>query len=136
MQAIRSAGFSMLEIVVVLVIIGVLSAVVTGYISGTDFAREAGEAEQMRMDLRFAQQRAMGSTNDVLVTLRALPDWYQLPDGMVFVNGQRRITLQSDLKTSPNVTFHAQTGMPDGDHIYNLGEKQVIHINGHTGMIE
>jgi prepilin-type N-terminal cleavage/methylation domain-containing protein len=136
MQATRSAGFSMLEIVVVLVIIGVLSAMVTGVISQTGFVSEAGEAEQMRMDLRFAQQRAMGSTNDVQVTLRSAGDSYRLPDGMVFINGARTVNLQSDLKTSPNVTFKAQTGMPDGDYTYELGENQIIHINGQTGMIE
>jgi hypothetical protein len=55
---------------------------------------------------------------------------------MVFINGARTVNLQSDLKTSPNVTFKAQTGMPDGDYTYELGENQIIHINGQTGMIE
>jgi len=136
MQTKRSAGFSVLEIIMVLVIIGVLSAVVTSMISGTDYAREAGEAEQVRLDLRFAQQRAMGSTNDVKVAFQQNPGWYQLPDGMVFPNGKQRIDIQSEIKTCSDVTFKAQTGMPDGDKIYRIGENQVIRINGQTGMIE
>ena len=76
----------------------------------------------------------MASLTDVTVDVRSYE--YRLPDGMVFITGNNKVILNSRLNTNPNPTFAAQTGLPDRDYTYVLGEKQVIHINGHTGMIE
>ena len=126
----------MLETIVVLVIIGVLSAMVTGVISQTNYVSEVGEAEQMRLDLRFAQQRAIGSIKNIKVKVSSIGDWYRMPRGMMFINGKRSIRIQSDLRNGRDVIFEAQTGMPDNDYALKLGENQVIYINGQTGMIK
>lgn len=137
MQSTRSAGFTVLEIITVLVVIGILSAVAGGVMSNVGFAREAGEAEQLRMDLRYAQRLAMASETDVDVKFDEGNDEYELPSDRVFINGARRIALQSDIRSpASDVVFSAQTGMPDGDYTYRVGGKQIIHINGTTGMIE
>ncbi len=129
----------MVEILTVLLVLGVLAATARGLFSNADYAREAAEAEQLRMDLRYAQQRAIGSLEDVVVKINKNQDAYWFADDdHVFVNGANRIELESDLKSSPNITFEAQTGLPTKDttYSYRIGESCEVTVNGETGLVQ
>lgn len=62
-----AAGFSILEIVMVLVIIGILSIVVGSRLMSAD---ALGYAEQTRESLRFAQKSAIAKRRNVCVTFK------------------------------------------------------------------
>ena len=132
------AGFTVVEFVFVLLLLGIMGVTASGLFSNADYAREAADAEQLRMDLRYAQQRAMGSLSNIKVILKKGPDTYELPAGMVFASGENRIKLESDLKTSPNVIFLAQTGLPKVDKVYQykIGESSKVKKKKKTGMIQ
>ncbi len=137
MKTTQTSGFTMIELIAVLLVIGVMSALAVGFFSSTDYATEASEAEQLRMDLRYAQQRAMGSLDDIRVRLNKNQDAYWFDDSeIVFANGARKIWLTSNLKTSPNVIFKAQTGLPNANRTYQLGESSVVKVYKLTGLIQ
>ena len=54
-----SSGFTMIEVIVVLVLLGILTAVVTSRISSTSTYELAGEVEVVKTHLRYAQTRAL-----------------------------------------------------------------------------
>jgi type II secretory pathway pseudopilin PulG len=58
-QVAKAGGFSLIEIVVVLVFLGVLTAVAVSKYSTTNISA-AAEADVFQASLRYAQQRAMG----------------------------------------------------------------------------
>lgn len=64
----RQAGFSLLELIAVLVIIGILMTVAAPYMDHGNGIRELGFAERVLSDLRIAQHRARADQCPVRVT--------------------------------------------------------------------
>lgn len=56
----HSKGFTVLEIVAVIIVIGILSAVAFSRISSTQSYSSLSEADILKMHLRYAQLRALG----------------------------------------------------------------------------
>lgn len=59
--AIRHRGFTIIEVVVVLVLLGILAAVAASRITGTQEAERNAEIANLKNHLRYAQMRAMNS---------------------------------------------------------------------------
>ena len=60
-QSVGKDGFTMIEVIAVLVILGILSAVVAVKMSGTSAVDLASQVEAVKGHLRYAQTRAMNS---------------------------------------------------------------------------
>ncbi len=73
----KANGFTLLEIVALLIIIGILSAVAIARVSDTG-AEEAGEIELLKTNLRFAQTRSMSQGLDTVWGIRIESDKYIL----------------------------------------------------------
>jgi len=80
----NSLGFTMIEIIAVLIIIGILSAVAVSKIASTQSYSAATETDILKMNLRYAQLRALSDDTN----------W-----GMVFHGNT--YTIQKDGSTAP-----------------------------------
>ena len=81
-QHVRAAGFTMLELLVVSVIIGVLAALSPPmFSSGVTSAQHRAVARAIAQELRFARSEAIASRKDVGVEFNLADRTYQLPGG-------------------------------------------------------
>ena len=79
---VRAAGFTMLELLVVIVIIGVLAALSPPiFSSGVTSAQHRALARAIAQELRFARSQAIANRVDVGVEFNLLDRTYQLPGG-------------------------------------------------------
>jgi MSHA pilin protein MshC len=66
----RSAGFSLIELLVVMLIAGILAAVAIPYLTDTE-TKASGYAEQVTAAVRFAQRQAVAQHRSVFVCVQA-----------------------------------------------------------------
>lgn len=59
----REQGFTLIEIIAVLILIGIVGAVVFSRVTSTDDVDKKVKAEQVKGHIRFAQMRAMNTTS-------------------------------------------------------------------------
>jgi MSHA pilin protein MshC len=64
----RSCGFTLTELVVVIVVAGILSAVIYNRVSVSDFKAE-GSTDEVKAALRYAQKLAVAQRRNVAVTV-------------------------------------------------------------------
>ena len=77
-----AAGFTMLELVVVIVLIGILAALSSPlFSSGVSVAEHRAAARAVAQTLRFARSEAITSRTDVGVEFNLQDRTYQLPGG-------------------------------------------------------
>ncbi len=130
----------MIELVAVLVVIGVMSAIAVGFFSSMDYTTEETDAEQLRMDLRYAQQQAMGSLTNISVRMARFNNSYYFKDTTrVFANGARKNRMKSNLSGRPwMIVFKAQSGLPKKtiEHSYQVGESAMVTVDVATGLIQ
>lgn len=69
----RSSGFSLLELIVVILIIGVLASVAAPRLLRDDSYTPAGYAEQVMALMRYAQQVAVAERREICVAYNATP---------------------------------------------------------------
>lgn len=67
----RRRGFTLVELVLVIVLVGVLSAVAIGRFAGPDVFEARAYADQLQAALRSAQKTAIAQNRPVFVTLSA-----------------------------------------------------------------
>lgn len=77
----KKGGFTMIEVVAVLVILAVVAAVVAVQMSGTSAYDLASQLEVVKGHLRLAQSRAMGSGSDWGITFNSGGTTYYLFQG-------------------------------------------------------
>ena len=65
----RSGGFTLVELVLVIVMLGIISFVASGRISDRDQANARGFADQVASTLRFAQKAAIAQRRNVYVNI-------------------------------------------------------------------
>ena len=72
----QSAGFTLVELVMVIVIVGILAAVVAPRFFGADIFQSRGAADQVKAALRYGQKVAIAQHRNINVTisLAANPD--------------------------------------------------------------
>lgn len=136
----KTAGFTLLEVVAVLVLLGVLAAVVVTR-AGTSLNRVPGTAESLAQNLAYARSRAMSTTNTwslayggagmslardgVAVTLPD-PATATVPAGVTISGGDG------------SVTFDA-FGAPDAQKVISVTDgtsTRTVTVWAETGLIE
>ena len=76
----NAKGFTLIEAIAVLIVLGILSAVVISRITSTDVVNLKAQAEVLKGHIRYAQLRAMNMTSTTPSTCKA-------PFGMVMSGG-------------------------------------------------
>mgnify|MGYP003586232954 FL=1 len=129
----KTSGFTYIEIVAVLLVLGVLAAVVVGASRLGVTAR--AEADLLAVHLRYAQARAMGDTVPWGVQIAGAS--YSLRrDGApapVSLPGEPSATrsFASGVSATPlTVTFGPTRGVPLDGEGHPLAESQIIRVSG------
>ena len=132
-------GFTLLEIIAVLVLVGILSAVAVSRFTDAD-AEDVAAANTLKLHLRYAQLRAMGDTVPWGISFTGNSYELQKNGSTAPVNlpGENGTTITlSGLTMSPTttVTFSAARGQPTPNgHSISIGT-QTITITQETGFI-
>jgi prepilin-type N-terminal cleavage/methylation domain-containing protein len=80
---VKQAAFSLLELIVTILIIGILSAVVSARFSGNDSFESRAAAGELILRLKYAQQLAMNNTSRVITVSLAASQLTIAQDGVV-----------------------------------------------------
>jgi general secretion pathway protein H len=81
-RRVRFGGFTMLELLVVIVIVGILAALSPAlFNSGVTSAQHRAVARAIAQELRFARSEAIASRKDIGVEFNLADRTYQLPGG-------------------------------------------------------
>ena len=70
-RAVEKAGFTLVELVMVIVIVGILAAVAAPRFFDTNVFQSRGFADQVQASLRYAQKQAIAQRRNVCVALAA-----------------------------------------------------------------
>lgn len=127
-------GFTLIEIIAALVIVGVLVAAATVRFTGTSTISVRGAAEMIRADIRYAQELAMAehATKSVIFSSGA---------GSYTVDSEA-LELPSGVTTSNTCTFTFNSlGEPTaggGGSVSISGDSQskTISVSGYTGKVD
>lgn len=133
-------GFTLIELVTVMIIVGILAVAVVPRFFGTNIFQSRGFADQVQASLRYAQKEAIAQRSNVCVTLAAstitltianasgaaVPCTVNLP----FPSGGNSITAPSGvtLSSSPSATFNF-------DALGRTATAQTISVSGATDNI-
>lgn len=135
-----SSGFTAIEIIAVLVIVGILSAVAVSRLTGHSDAEDLAAANTLKVHLRYAQLRAMGDI--VPWGIRFNGDSYTLLKGgeatPVNLPGENNTekALENLTESPDEIWFEAALGRPDPDGAsISVGGRQIF-ITPETGFIE
>ena len=145
----ESRGFTMMEVIAILVILGILSGIAISRLSDTG-ARDTAAANTLKAHLRYAQLRAMGDIVPWGIEIEA--DRYTLvrDNGSVpnlpGENSAEKNDLDATLSPEITIMFSAARGRPyledsDPENFSNpydisVGNTQTITITPETGFIE
>lgn len=156
----NSSGFTIIEIISVLIIIGILSAVVVPRITSTGVYNVVMEIETLKNHLRYAQSRAMShnelwgisiTANSYTLQKNGLPAPVNLPNddstthtlaNGVSISSANQVISFNDLGSPGNsdivITFNSPAGSSPG--CSSSGAQQTgnyrIMITGETGFIQ
>lgn len=138
------AGFTIVEIVAVLLILGILAVVAVSRFSSTGFVG-ASETETLKSHLRYAQSRAMSDIYEWGIEIIS-PNQYRLVKMVngsettpVFLPGENSATRQmgGDISVSPSgitILFDFR-GRPDSGRTLSISNGHTITVNAETGFI-
>ena len=141
---VRRNGFTTIEVISILVILGILSAVAISKVASTATYSLVAEADVLRMHLRYAQYRAlsddvswgMSFTGNTYTLLRGATATYNLPN-----DSSATHTLANGISFSPTpggVSFDEWGSPGTADITITLsssGGSQSIPITKNTGFI-
>ncbi len=146
----HSSGFTLVELVLVLVVAGVLAGVAVPRLMSQDAWRTRGAAIEVRAALRHAQQLAVSKNREVCVSLSATQVQLTLnplanPGGVCSVDIQRpgssdayRVVLPAGVALVPAgaVRFDARgRPQPDVSQTWTLGGSQTVSLEAGTGYV-
>ena len=141
------AGFTLLEVIAVLVILGIISAVAATRISGL-WITATGEADRLAADIKYAQSLAMTRVreeNNGQITVQIHTDGWEFADNgdekLRFADGSTSRELKAGVSITPaDITFIYPWGRPtDGETEITLskeGRTITIRIHEETGYVE
>jgi len=140
----RSAGFTMLELLVVIVLIGVLAAISPPIFSnGVSAAEHRALARSVAQTLRFARSEAVANRTDVGVEFNLQDRTFQLPGGKRKGKWPENIALELTTTAAETidekhayVRFYADGGSTGGRVTLKYKEREYrIDISWLTGHI-
>lgn len=140
----RAAGFTMLELLVVIVLIGVLAAISPPIFSnGVSAAEHRALARSVAQTLRFARSEAVANRTDVGVEFNLQDRTFQLPDGKRKGKWPENIALELTTTAAETVDekrayvrFYADGGSTGGRVTLKYKEREYrIDISWLTGHI-
>ena len=140
----RVAGFTMLELLVVIVLIGVLAAISPPIFSnGVSAAEHRALARSVAQTLRFARSEAVANRTDVGVEFNLQDRTFQLPDGKRKGKWPENIALELTTTAAETVDekrayvrFYADGGSTGGRVTLKYKEREYrIDISWLTGHI-
>jgi len=129
----RQAGFTLVELIMTMVILGILAAVAAPRFFDNNVFQERGAADQVRAALRYGQKIAIAQRRNVSVQISsgANPDCgAQLTGGNVNCVISNSVTANPAL---PTITFNA-LGQPDTAASSTIGTT-TITIEAETGYV-
>ena len=143
----KQAGFTMIEVIAVIIIIGIIAAVAVSKIASTRDYHVAAEADILKMNLRYAQLRSLGDDKHWGISFSGssytlLRDGNTAPYNLPNENSSVH-TLPSGINVSGDTVIFNEWGTPvdpSGSALTNsiniiLGEKTITVIKN-TGFIE
>lgn len=104
------SGFTLVELIAVIVIVAVLSSAATLSLSGTVAARERAAARQVARDLSYARERALATGVGCWIVINPSVDQYQLRDDDPSNPGRNGATAITDPATGHSFTVDLNTG--------------------------
>ena len=140
----RTSGFTMLELLVVIVIIGVLAALSPPiFSSGVTSAQHRAVARAIAQELRFARSEAIAGRKDVAVEFNLADRTYQLPGGKRRGKWPEGVSLELTTTVAEtvdekhaSVRFYADGGSTGGRVTLKFKEREFrIDIGWLTGRI-
>jgi MSHA pilin protein MshC len=136
-----STGFTFLEVIVVLLILGIISAVVIAKTVSTDSEQALTEVRQVKAHLRYAQSRAMANNAPWGVRLNNASTYWlfettdtnrrMLPGQIADAVRLAELTLSG---TPHTITFDGY-GSPGADTITVQTSSNTITVTANTGYI-
>jgi MSHA pilin protein MshC len=126
-------GFTLTELVVIIVIIGILAVSAIPRFFDNDAFQQRGAADQVKASLRFAQKVAVAQHRDVSVTLAQGVD---TDCTITLVGGNLNCTIETALAGAGTYTFNAlgQLISPAAPATVTIGGT-VITIEAQTGYV-
>lgn len=140
----RAAGFTMLELLVVIVLVGILASLSSPlFSSGVSAAEHRAAARSVAQTLRFARSEAIANRTDVGVEFNLQDRTYQLPGGKRRGKWPEGIALQLTTTVAETVDdkhafvrFYADGGSTGGRVTLKYKERSyLVDINWLTGRI-
>ncbi len=156
----REKGFTLIEIIAVLILIGIVSVVVFSRGTSTNEANIKTQAEALRGHIRYVQLRAMNADADtsVIATCKSSYGISMSPNSyFMFKNCNKNLRVSlpgaiNDVVTLQNVTLSASSDVtfdmwgrpcsyPLGDTpnandiVFTLGGTETIKITKNTGFV-
>ncbi len=134
-QLIKNRGFTMVELVTVMVIIGILAAVVMPRFFDNSVFQNRGAADQVKAALRYGQKVAIAQHRIVIVSMAVAAS---SDCGTVLVAGNVSCTISNSVTPAPsfhNVSFDALgRPVPNGPDSVSVGGT-TITIEQETGYV-
>ena len=143
----KSSGFTMIEVIAVLMIFGVVAAVVVSYAPSTDSYKLASEEATMKGHLRYAQFRAMGdkvswgisfTANSYTLQKNGAPASYNLPnENSAAHNLQAGVSITAGVGTTVSFDEWGSPGLFDILITLSVGaDSRTVTVTRNTGFIQ
>jgi MSHA pilin protein MshC len=136
----RYRGFTLIELIAVILVVGILSAIVLPNINLDSFKEKGGFQQGISM-VRFGQKQAIssGCTVDVMLDSTTCTLNFNGCTGAAIPNpgtGGTNFCTNSNPSVSPTVTFSFNNiGVPTtGQQTINFGGGQVVTVEANTGF--
>jgi MSHA pilin protein MshC len=132
-------GFTLIEMIMVMVIVGILAAVVAPRFLGTSVFQSRGFADQVQATLRYAQKEAIAQRSLVCVTLTSASVTLAIASSSAAVVCTLPLVLPaggSSITAPPGVTFASYTSANfNFDALGRTATRQTIVVNGASNNI-